>query len=51
MAPWEAGDVMHLIQEHATEDRAKARDRLEQGQGGGIMLGGRGDNGSLHVPP
>ena len=50
MDPWEAGDVMHLIQEHETEDLANARDRLEQVQGVGIMLFGRGDNGQLQVP-
>ena len=41
---------MQLIPEHETEERAHARDRLEHGQGGGIMLFGRGDHGERHVP-
>ncbi len=48
--PWEAGEVMPLIQEPETEDLANARDRLEQVQRVGIMLLGHGDNGQLQVP-
>jgi hypothetical protein len=41
---------MHRIQEHETENLANARDGLEQVQGVGIMLFGRGDNGQFQVP-
>jgi hypothetical protein len=48
--PWKAGDGMPLIQEHETEDLAKARDRLEHVQRVGIRLRGRLDHGQLQVP-
>ena len=48
--PWEAGDVMHLIQKHETQDLADARDCLEQLQGVRIMLLRRLDHGQLQSP-
>ena len=32
--PWDAGEVLHRLQQHATQDRAETRDGLEPGQGG-----------------
>jgi len=48
--PWEAGEVMQLIQQHETKDLADTRNCLEHVQGVGIMLRGRLHNGQLQVP-
>ena len=49
--PWDAGEVLHRLQQHATQDRAETRDGLEPGQGGGLLLLGRLHHGPRQVPP
>jgi len=41
---------MHCLQEHETEDLAKARDSLKHVQRIGIMRLGRRDHGQLQIP-
>ena len=36
--PWEAGDILHLIEQHHTQNRADAGDGLPPVQGLGIVL-------------
>ena len=49
--PWDAGEVLHRLQQHATQDRAETRDGLEPGQGVGLLLLGRLHHGPRQVPP
>ena len=47
--PREAGDIVHLGEQHEAEDRAKAGHRLEQRQGLGVMVLRGFDDGALDV--
>ncbi len=47
--PWEARDIMHVVEEHAAEDLPDAGHRLEQRQGLGVMVLGGCDDGAFDV--
>jgi hypothetical protein len=47
--PWEAGDIMHLIQQHQTPHLADTGDGLPPVQGLGLVLLRRVDDGQFHI--
>ena len=49
LSPWEARNIMDVIEQHEAEDRADARHRLQQRQGVGVMVRGGCDDAEFDV--
>ena len=49
--PWEAVNLMDVVEQHETENLADTRDRLQQIQGLGVMMRGGFDHGEFDIAP